>query len=519
MADDFYGFEDEEVEEKGRDNLFLWTIFILLLIGVAFTCWLGSFYIFGHPEKPWCYKVLKKLKKVDAPKRFEVTAAPPGDFLSPQKLFEKYSKYTRLELEAENAELIRNYIKNYRETKKVVPYMTGRFNIINSYELKKGDMFESGVVALAQATDFPQVLVEHVYPTSLAEVPNVRQKMQTGFDMPIVRTNDLSAVIHIEKIYDGRLQFTLVPLLYGTYALKHGVGMFSLEPPADLNLEGGVPVIREPALKDALKAYALYRRTRPAASDEPGPDASPQPTGPELVRVDTVQPGTPVPETGPVAVIPVATPIPLPGKSTPVIAAHTPKPVATPPLVAMLATPVPRPVATPPPVAPPVPAATPPPVASAATPPRVSPTGVELKPFIVESRPAPGTMPPSAGATWRTYPAGQAPAARAITPSEATSLAGRGDLGERIYLRGEFRVTASGENRAVLRDRAAGSDAANPSGAESVRVIVEYPAGAVPPSENATFSRDQNRPFEIRDVRRGGDGQVNIYVREITAAQ
>ena len=52
MADDFYGFDEEEHEEKGRDNLFLWTVFILLLIGVAFACWLGSFYIFGHPEHP-----------------------------------------------------------------------------------------------------------------------------------------------------------------------------------------------------------------------------------------------------------------------------------------------------------------------------------------------------------------------------------------------------------------------------------------------------------------------------------
>ena len=40
-------------------------------------------------------------------------------------------------------------------------------------------------------------------------------------------------------------------------------------------------------------------------------------------------------------------------------------------------------------------------------------------------------------------------------------------------------------------------------------------AGAVPPAENTGFVRDAARPFEIRDVRRGEDGQVNIYVREI----
>ena len=62
MADDLYGLHEEE-GEAGRDHLFLWTVFILLLIGMAFACWLGSFYIFGHPEKPRPYRLLKKLGK------------------------------------------------------------------------------------------------------------------------------------------------------------------------------------------------------------------------------------------------------------------------------------------------------------------------------------------------------------------------------------------------------------------------------------------------------------------------
>lgn len=502
MADDFYGFEEEaEEEEKGRDNLFLWTVFILLLIGVAFACWLGSFHVFGHPEKPWCYKLLKKLGKIDAPKRFEVTAGPLGDFLSAQRLFEKYSKYTRLELENENAELLRNYIKNYRETKKLVPYITGRFNLIDSYELKPTDMFSSGVVALAQSVDFPQVLVEHVYPAAQGNVPMLRKMLPTGLDMKIERTNDLSAVINIERLYDGRLQFTLVPLLYGTYAVKQGVGTFSLEPPADLNMEAGVPVIKEKELKDALVAYNKYRRTRPLPDES---TAATVPAGPELVRVETTEPGSKVPEKGAMPEIPVATPIPIASAATPrpIVPAATPRPiavatpVATPPTaVAMLATPPPR--------AEPV-----------ATPTRVSPTGVPLQPFLA-ANPAPGNVPNAPGTTWRTYAPGQAPAARSVTPVEALALADRGDIGERVYLKGDFRVTASGENRAVLRDRAAG--APNPSPADSVRIIVEFPPGAVPPAENSLISRDPSRPLQIRDVRRGADGQVNIYVREITA--
>ena len=499
MADDFYAYDDDEKAPKGRDNLFLWTVFILLLIGVAFACWLGSFYIFGHPEQPRSYRLLQKLKKIDPPRRFEVTAAPQGEFSSPQKLYERYANLTRLELERENANLIRDYIKNYRETKKLVPYVTGRFNIIGTIELTAKDMFASGVVTLAQSIDFPKVLIEHVYTTPAANVPALRAMLGTGLDMPIKRTDDCAAVIHVAKMADGRLKFTVVSLLYGTYVIKGGTGMFSLEPPPDLNMEAGVPVLKDQPLQDAIKAYAEYRRKHPVASVEPG-TAVPPTQGPELVRIDTVEPGTPVPETGAVAAVPVATPIPIRGNPTPkLIAAATPR--ATPPLLTMLTTPSPR-VATPIPVATPMPVETP----------VVSPTGVTLKPFNpqgeVVARPDPSKTF-SDGGKWRTYAPGAAPQARSITPDDAGALADRGAINEPIYLRGSFRVTATGVSRAVLRD-------ASKPDEQSPRIVVEYPAGFVPPGEKEIFARDAARPFLVYDVRRGADGSVTIYAREIT---
>ncbi len=498
MAQDFYDEYDEAPETPGRDNLFLWTVFILLLIGAAFACWLGSFYIFGHPEEPKPYKILKKLGKIDPPKRFEVIAAPPGEFLTPQKLFERYSKMTRLELERENAELLRNYIKNYRETKKLVPYATGRYEIISSYELQKSDMFPSGVVALAQAIEYPQVLIEHVYTSAPTAIPALRSMLQTGLDVKLERTHDLAAVIHVERTFDGRLQFTVMPLLYGTYALKQGVGTFGLEPPDDLNIDAGVPIVKGKMLQDSLRTYAEYRRKAPVKTAQPEDEDGPK--APELVRLDTVKPGAPVPETGALPELPVATPIPAGPPKTASVRR------ATPPQVALNATPRPSAPPVQPPVATPVPAAE-------ERPPAISPQGVPLKPFIA-SAPAPN-MQTSGGGNWRTYSPGQQPSGRTITPREASALADRGDLGERIYLRGNFVVTASGENRAVLRTQGAMGDPTRP-GTAAARIIVEYPPSAVPPPEGSTFSRDEQRGFEVRDVRRGADGQINIYVREIT---
>lgn len=511
MSDEYYSYDEEEGEGRQGGGLFIWTVFILLLIGLAFACWLGSFYIFGHPEEPRPYRILQKLNKLDPPKRFDKLQAPNGEFLSPQKLFERYSAFSRLELERENALLFRDYIKNYRETKKLVPYIAGRFDVMDVTELKPTDAFSPGVVVIAQATDYPQVIVENVFTCAQQNVANLKAMLETGLDMQLERTRDLSAVVHIERTFDGRLKFTAMPLLYGTWALRNSVGTFSLEPPKDINIEAGLPVINAEELKAANQKYADFRRTRPVA---PLPEDSTEvaPSGPELVRLDALPPGATAPETGAMPEVPVATPIPVSGRVV--------RPTSTPARVVAAAaatpTPRPRPVATPPLVVANIPAATPSPTLPITPTPPTSADGVPLKPFIA-SAPAP-SMQTTSPSSWRVHSPGQQPAGRTIQPSEASALADKGAFGERLYLAGSFVVTASGENRAVLRSLNATGDPSQP-GSGSARVIVEYPASAAPPTEGATFARDASRAFEIRDVRRGADGQINVYVREVTAPQ
>jgi hypothetical protein len=192
----------------------------------------------------------------------------------------------------------------------------------------------------------------------------------------------------------------------------------------------------------------------------------------------------------------VATATPKPGAATPRVASVTPAP-ATPYNVAIANTPVPRAVT-------PLPMAVTP-LPMSATPTQVSPSGVPLQPFIRAER---NPNMPAAGGSWRVYAPGKAPPARTITPSEAGALADR-DLNERIYLQGNFRVSATGDNRAILREQTE-----DPNG-KGARIIVDYPAGAVPPAEKATFTRDTSVPYEIRSVRRLEDGQLNIFVVEI----
>jgi hypothetical protein len=186
---------------------------------------------------------------------------------------------------------------------------------------------------------------------------------------------------------------------------------------------------------------------------------------------------------------PTATPLPV-AKATP-----KPKATTTPAEVVMKSTPrekstSARPVATPSPA----------PVST-------SPDGVPLQPFLVSST-APEPIN-SSSKSWQIYAPGRMPRGRLVDMSEASSLASDGAGSERTYLLGDFVVTAAGGNRAVLRS-------SKSAGTSSTRVIVEFPAGQTPPAEGSTFSRDETRPFQIREVRRGADGLINIYVREIT---
>ncbi len=47
------------------------------------------------------------------------------------------------------------------------------------------------------------------------------------------------------------------------------------------------------------------------------------------------------------------------------------------------------------------------------------------------------------------------------------------------------------------------------------RIIVEFPRGYTPPPQGAVVNRDERRPYEITEVRKQDDGQLNVFVREI----
>ncbi|MEY2507028.1 MAG: hypothetical protein QOH01_1357 [Verrucomicrobiota bacterium] len=515
MARDYFRYEPAQSYGRSRrkkTNFFGWAVAILLLTGFALAAWLGSFYIFWQPERPQSYKILKKLHKIEPAKRFELTAAPAGEFLTSKQLYDRYIALSPTELTNLNAELTRNYIRNFQQVRGLVTYVVGRFNIMQARELTPEDVFLSGMVALTNAIDHGELLMEHIYPADPQALPLMKQTLITGLELKLERTHDLSAVIHAERLADGRIMITTVPLLYGSYTVTKGPGTFTLEPPLDLNLAAGWPLFKDDSRRNAEKEYATYREKTAPKTPESVAGVAPTPAPPaanELIRVEPATQAEP-PKVAVVTPPPAPPPSAPPSKQTKgnkknqkATPTPSPTPARTPAMVAQNS-PSPKPTATP--------AATTPPTVAAASPsaPAASPSpSATAADNLLAST--------AGGGVWKTYLPGKMPVGRLITPADLKDLADRGLAGERVYLKGQFVVNFTEPNRAVLRPKTGLTDAVLKlaGGGQNLRIIVDFPAGYNPPTRRSTVTRDDARPYEITEVRKQSDGQLNVFVREI----
>src|SRR6266508_1987551 len=460
-------YDEPYARPRRGTNYFAWTIAILLLIGFALAAWLGSFYIFNQPERPDSYRILQRLHKIDPPKRFQLTAAPAGEFLSAKQLYDRYIGMGSAELARANAELARNYIRNYQLVRGLVPYVVGRYTIVAARELGPDDVFTSGMVVLATAVDSGELLMEHLYPANPEALPLMKQTLNVGLEVKLERTHDISAVIHAERLLDGRIMITAVPLLYGSYTVTRGLGTFRLEPPLSLNLAAGWPLFKA---EERAEVEQRIRQNIAAAQGPvpiPGlsPSATPSPADNQLVRVEQARPVS----------TPALTPILAKGGK---LVEASPSPKGRKGTKQKLESPAPA----------------------------VTPG----QPVIAKNSPAPTSTPITIAA------AGKMPLGRLIGTGDLRDVAERGLAGERVYLKGQFVVNFADANRAVLRPRTKLTDKVlHFGGGSSARIIVEFPAGYTPPQQGAVVSRDEMRPFEITEVRKQEDGQLNVFVREI----
>lgn len=246
-----------DFQRRTKDTgLFWWTIFITFLLVMTAGSWIFSLYLFAFPEKPFNYKLLAKLEKLEPIEDFTANSVPTGKFNDARELYQKFYHFSGEQLEGTNGKLKRGYLWNFKEQQPV--YVQGNFRISEVRKLTPQDYFMSGVLVQAYPIEdvedsvslnskeqkrrvFPNAVFEFVFPAD--EVPE--KLFEVGQDLNVDGNRYYAAVLNIKRIGSEHLCFTALPLLYGTFQVSDTQSL-STAPPAFLNVEGGWPLSKKP---------------------------------------------------------------------------------------------------------------------------------------------------------------------------------------------------------------------------------------------------------------------------------
>lgn len=223
---------------KGRrdEGLFWWTILITLLMGLATFCWFFSIMVFKYPEKPFNYKLLTKLEKLEVIKKFDPLFVPNGTFHSARDLLGKYYNFNPEQLRLVNDLLKRSYIMNYGNEGPV--YVKGNFVVTGARQLTPNDMIDSGWVVRARSVDLEDVEVEILFPGAKQEAA----PFAPGENLTLDNKTTFCSVVNIDRNDDtDGLCASVIPISYGDYNVSEQK-VVSLKPPTGLNMEAHWPL-------------------------------------------------------------------------------------------------------------------------------------------------------------------------------------------------------------------------------------------------------------------------------------
>jgi hypothetical protein len=242
-------------KQRRSSGMFWWTVLITLLVGLAVFCWFFSIMVFKYPEKPFNYRLLTKLKKIDEIKGFAIDLVPHGKFLNAKDLLASYYYYNTEQLAHANDSFKRNYILNYTQESPV--YVRGNYTVVTARPLATADVIDQGWVVRARSVDMEDVEIELLLPGSVSEAAPYAE----GATFMLDNKQAICAVMHVERSGVDGVCATVVPVVYGDYPLARD-RTIAIVPPAKINVEATWPVMRGEA---ALAAAAAVSTTTKVA--------------------------------------------------------------------------------------------------------------------------------------------------------------------------------------------------------------------------------------------------------------
>jgi hypothetical protein len=241
-----------EEPPPSRPAYFWWLLANALALCFAVISWFVCLDVFGNPEVPRNYQILRKLGRTPVLKAYTLNEIPNGNSLAPKELYQRYFGYEDKELAKVNSLLLKNYLTNF-DRPLLLTYIEGDYQVDRSRKLGTGDFLNPGIVVRAQALvkpdDFTKpmpypVFIEYVFPT-----PEDRfaKAFKPGDILEVKKSPNCAVIVHAAKIIhedQPGLLLTVIPILYDKYQLGDS-GSFVIEPPTDLRPEMGLPVFKD----------------------------------------------------------------------------------------------------------------------------------------------------------------------------------------------------------------------------------------------------------------------------------
>jgi len=241
-----------EITPPRRPPYFWWLLANALALCFAVISWMVCLHVFGNPEMPRNYGILKKIGRLPELKRHTVLNVPNGNLLDPKGLYSRFFPLTADQLERFNTRLMRNYLTNF-EHPLALTYVEGDYRVEKIRLLDDGDFITRGFAirarALVKPDDFTKpapypVIIEYIFPT---DETGAAAEFNPEDVLAVRKSPNCAAIIHIERVLETDeplVCLTVAPIAYGPYRVGEEL-TFGIEPPAEVNPAGRFPLFRD----------------------------------------------------------------------------------------------------------------------------------------------------------------------------------------------------------------------------------------------------------------------------------
>lgn len=237
---------------RRRGHFYWWTLANVLAACAAILSWVLCLHIFGHPEIPQNYQLLRELGRTEPAVAFTLQEAPPGEAADPRALYRRYAELDDAATARLNRALMRNYLTGLEEHG-LIQYVEGNFRITHVRKLDDEDLFAPGFAVRGRAMIRPDefseaapwpVVIDYLFPTRNSVAANW---FNPGDHLEVAKVPNCAMLMHVARDRGDDtpvVRITVVPIAMGNYRVGEDRS-FTLVAPEQLNPAARFPVFPE----------------------------------------------------------------------------------------------------------------------------------------------------------------------------------------------------------------------------------------------------------------------------------